>query len=254
MSSPLFHVLPSGARETASAEATAVSASPAAAATAGSNVASQRARSNWVPIRSLTSRHRSRIQVHLQALDATDRYLRFGYPATDAQIARYADSLDFDRDEMFGIFNRRLELVAMAHLAYDAGPKLTARGAMAEFGVSVAPQARNRGYGARLFDHAVLHARNRGYETLFIQALSENIAMLKIASRAGAVVERAGSETEAWLNLPPDTIGSHFGAAVDEQAAEWDYRFKEHAERVHQVLDGLAEVKERLARAPHVAE
>ena len=220
----------------------------------GVTAAMQRARANWVPIRSLTSRHRSRIQLHLLALDLADRYLRFGYPATDSQISRYADSLDFDRDEVFGIFNRRLELVAVAHLAYDAGLKLTARGAMAEFGVSVALQARSRGYGARLFDHAVLHARNRGYETLFIHALSENLPMLKIASRAGAVVERAGSETEAWLNLPPDTIGSHFGAAVDEQAAEWDYRFKEHAERVHQVLDGLAEVQERMARAPHVAE
>src|ERR1044071_9803676 len=53
----------------------------------------------WVPIRSLTSRHRSRILTHLLALDPRDRYLRFGHSASDAQIARYADSLDFDRDE-----------------------------------------------------------------------------------------------------------------------------------------------------------
>ena len=42
------------------------------------------------------------------ALDASDRYLRFGFPATDAQIAKYVDMLDFDHDEVFGIFNRRL--------------------------------------------------------------------------------------------------------------------------------------------------
>lgn len=185
----------------------------------------------WVPIRSLTSRHRSRILSHLLALDEHDRYLRFGSRTTDAQIARYTDALDFERDEMFGIFNRRLELVAMAHLAYETSLTLAAHGTMAEFGVSVAPKARGRGYGARLFDHAVLHARNRGFGTLFIHALSENAAMLRIARRIGATVERSGGESAAWLALPPDTLASQVGAAVDQQVAEWDYRMKLHAQR-----------------------
>ena len=47
-----------------------------------------------------------------------DRYLRFGYIASDGHIGRYVDQLDFDHDEVFGVFNRRLDLVAMAHLAY----------------------------------------------------------------------------------------------------------------------------------------
>ena len=205
-------------------------------------------RLTWVPIRSLTSRHRARIQTHLLGLDTADRYLRFGYHASDAQIARYADSLDFERDELFGIFNRRLELIAVAHLAYDSAPRLNARPAMAEFGVSVTASARGRGYGARLFDHAVLHARNRGFDTLFIHALCENAAMLKIVRRAGARVERSGSEAEAWLTLPPDNFASQVGAVVEEQAAEWDYRLKEHAQRVQQVLESVAELKQQFSR------
>lgn len=51
---------------------------------------------SWVPIRSLGPRHHDRIVAHLLSLDEGDRYLRFGYPATDAQIARYVDTLDFD--------------------------------------------------------------------------------------------------------------------------------------------------------------
>ena len=78
--------------------------------------------------------------------------------------------------------------------------------ATAEFGVSVIPQARGRGYGAHLFEHAALHARNRGCERLFIHALSENAAMLKIARNAGATVERDGSAGEAWLRLPGDSL------------------------------------------------
>ena len=73
---------------------------------------------SWVPVRSLSSRHRARVADHLQLLASEDRYLRFGYPATDAQIGLYVDSLDFERDEVFGIFNRRLQLIAMAHLAH----------------------------------------------------------------------------------------------------------------------------------------
>ena len=206
-------------------------------------------RLTWVPIRSLTSRHRSRIQAHLIALDAHDRYLRFGYHASDAQVAHYADSLDFERDEVFGIFNRRLELVALAHLAYESSLRVHSRGAMAEFGVSVLAASRGRGYGERLFDHAILHARNRGFETLFIHALSENVAMLKIARHAGATVERAGSESEAWLRLPPDSLASHLGAAIDETAAEWDYRLKAQVQRVQNAFEGVAEeVHERIAK------
>jgi GNAT superfamily N-acetyltransferase len=203
----------------------------------------------WVPIRSLGPRQRSRIAAHLLELNETDRYLRFGYPATDAQLNKYVDLLDFDRDEIFGIFNRRLELIAMAHLAYAVSTLATPtkdKPAMAEFGVSVLSKARGRGYGARLFDHATLHARNRNVETLFIHALSENVAMLRIARQAGALVERDGSESEAWLKLPPDTIASQLEAAVEEQAAELDYQFKVQAHRVHEMFDVIADLKSQL--------
>lgn len=197
----------------------------------------------WVPIRSLGPRQRSRIVVHLLALNGNDRYLRFGYPATDAQLSKYVDMLDFERDEIFGIFNRRLQLIAMAHLAYSATEPAKNKPAMAEFGVSVLSAARGRGYGARLFAHATLHARNRNVETLFIHALSENAAMLRIARQAGALVERDGSESEAWLKLPPETLATKIEAAVEQQAAELDYQFKVQAHRVHGLFDVMGAFK-----------
>jgi GNAT superfamily N-acetyltransferase len=208
----------------------------------------------WVPIRSLGPRHRERITLHLLSLDESDRYLRFGYPATDAQITKYVDLLDFEQDEVFGIFNRRLELIAMAHLAH-AVPAMTGQTSlMSEFGVSVLHQARARGFGRRLFEHAMLHARNRGVETLFIHALSENTAMLKIARNAGASVVREGSESDAFLKLPPDTLSSHVGEIIGHQAAELDYRLKLHARQVTGLLDVLGEVKTSLNKAVNVAE
>lgn len=169
---------------------------------------------------------------HLLGLTEPDRYLRFGYAASDEQVGRYVDSIDFERDEVFGIHKRSLELIGLAHLAALPG------GREAEFGVSVSPAARGRGYGARLFDHAILHARNRGLDTLVIHALSENAAMLHIAAAAGAKVERSGGDAQARLRLPPDTIGSHLEALLEDGAAELDYRLKREARRIGTRIGG----------------
>ena len=209
-------------------------------------------RLSWVPVRSMAERHRGRILNHLVALSESDRYLRFGYPATDAQIERYVASLDFNRDELFGVFNRRLELIALAHLAYvpDVAPSTSS---MAEFGVSVSSHARGRGYGARLFDRAVLQASNRGCDRLFIHALSENLAMLKIARRAGAVVERDGSESAAWLKLPQETMGSQVGQLMEQHAAELNYQLKRQAHRVGHLFGVVGEVKAHVSREGPIA-
>ena len=61
----------------------------------------------------------------------------------------------------------------------------------------------------------MLHARNRGVETMFIHALSENTAMLKIARNAGATSSAKAPESEAWLKLPPDSLASHLDELLE---------------------------------------
>lgn len=207
-----------------------------------------RQRVSWVPIRSLSPRHKPRIARHLRALPTSDRYLRFGYPATDEQIDRYVAGLNFTRDEIFGVFNRRLELVAMAHLAYSVDPQWAT---CAEFGVSVSSHQRGKGLGARLFGHAVMHARNQGVSLLFIHALSENVAMLKIARQAGAVVQRDGSESEAYLSLPQATLDSQLSGLVQEQMAEVDYQLKMQANQFRQWLATVQEIRQGVREARH---
>jgi RimJ/RimL family protein N-acetyltransferase len=199
-----------------------------------------------VPIRSIGPGQIDRIEAHLLELDAHDRYLRFGYAANDEQIRRYVAQLNFERDELFGIFNRRLELIAMAHLAFSLDPKYTS---CAEFGVSVSKAARGRGYGGRLFERAVMHARNEGVQMLFIHALSENTAMLKIARRAGAVIERDGSESEAHLRLPPADFDSRVTEMVNEQVAITDYHLKAQAKQFWGFLSVLQDIRRGVREA-----
>jgi GNAT superfamily N-acetyltransferase len=205
-----------------------------------------------VPIRSIGPSHGERIAAHLLSLESRDRYLRFGYTANDEQVQRYVDALNFERDEIFGIYNRRLELIAMAHLAFSADAKLSS---CAEFGVSVLSTARGRGYGSRLFDRAVIHARNEGVGMMFIHALTENTAMLKIARKAGATIERDGSESEAYLKLPPADLDSRMTEMVEEQIAQTDYRLKVQAKQfwsflgvVQDVRRGVREAREKSAQ------
>lgn len=193
-----------------------------------------------VPIRSIGPRERDRIAQHLLSLKPHDRYLRFGYAASDEQVQRYVDGLDFDRDELFGIYNRRLDLIAMAHLAFAPADQ---HKDCAEFGVSVAEHARGRGYGARLFERAVVVARNEGIGMLFIHALSENAAMLKIARNAGATVVRSGSESEAHLQLPDATFDSRISEIALEHYAEVDFQLKTRAKQFWAVLATLQEIR-----------
>ena len=193
-----------------------------------------------VPIRSIGPSHGERITAHLLSLSPQDRYLRFGYAANDEQIRRYVSGLNFERDEIFGIYNRKLELIAMAHLAFSVDPGLKS---CAEFGVSVQARSRGRRYGARLFDRAVMHARNNGVGMMFIHALSENTAMLNIARKAGAKIERDGSETEAYLKLPPADLDSRMTEMLEEQIAQTDYRLKVQAKQFWDLLAMVQEVR-----------
>lgn len=198
-----------------------------------------------VPIRSLSRSHARIIARHLLSLPAQDRYLRFGYAASDEQVRRYVGQLNFERDELLGIFNRRLELIAMAHLAFSTDSRCLS---CAEFGVSVARGARGRGYGTRLFERAVVHARNEGVQMLFIHALSENTAMLRIARKAGATIERDGSESEAHLRLPPADFDSRVSEMVDRQVALTDHHLKAQARLFWRLLSGLQSLPQGVLR------
>ena len=203
-----------------------------------------------IPIATLGVEHVPQILQHLLALSEHDRYLRFGYTATDEHIQRYVAGLKFERDEIYGIFNIELQIIAMAHLALmkDAGRVFSS-----EFGVSVSAHARGRGYGARLFERAVIHARNEKVYQMYIHALSENAPMIRIARKGGAKIERDGSETEAFLSLPKRNLDSRVTEFVADQYAKTNYSIKEDAKRFWNFLAKVQEIRAGVRDARHQA-
>jgi GNAT superfamily N-acetyltransferase len=201
-----------------------------------------------IPIAPLDTEHVPQILAHLLALNVHDRYLRFGYTATDEQIQRYVSCLNFERDEIYGIFNTELQIIAMAHLALM---KEVGREFNSEFGVSVASHARGRGYGARLFERAVIHARNEKVYQMYIHALSENAPMIRIARKGGAKIERDGSETEAFLSLPKRDFDSRITELVADQYAKTNYSIKEDAKRFWNFLAKVQEIRQGVRDTRH---
>ena len=85
-------------------------------------------------------------------------------------------------------------------------------------------------------------ARNEGVGMLFIHALSENAAMLKIARKAGATVVRSGSESEAHLELPRATFDSRMSEIALEHFAQVDFQLKTRAKQFWAFLAELQEI------------
>ncbi len=183
-----------------------------------------------VPIRSIGVEHKPELFAHFLALGEEDRYLRFGSVASDAQICAYVNRIDFERDEVFGVFNRKLELVAVAHIAVSCAPE---KSCQAEFGVSVLPAGRGKGIGTRLFQRAAMFARNRGIQAMTMQCLTQNTAMMGIARRAGMEVHVAGSETEAYLEVPHQSLLSHLDEWVENATGQLDFVIKLGLHRPH---------------------
>lgn len=151
-------------------------------------------------IHTLDVSHREEIHRHLLALSARDRYLRFGFNATDQQIDIYVEQIDFDYDDVFGIFDEQHNILGTSHLAY--GKEGSPSSHVAEFGVSVGEQARGMGLGGQLFAYSAQRAASRGVDQMFIHTINKNIPMIKIIKRAGAEVFRDQGEIDAYLTLP----------------------------------------------------
>jgi RimJ/RimL family protein N-acetyltransferase len=145
----------------------------------------------------LESSDRRALLVHFLTLGNEDRRLRFGFIARDTSIERYVMDIDFDRDAVFGV-----QSSLSAGRQFDGITHLALGRKDAEIGVSVVERTRGKGIGSALVSRAAVHARNRGIEVLFMQCLSENRAIMRIARSLGMKVVTVGSDSEASLSLP----------------------------------------------------
>ena len=146
-------------------------------------------------VQQLNARSRATLVAHFLALPMRDRALRFGMSLAPTVIGTYVERIDFDHDAVFGMHDDRFALVAAAHLAVEDE--------RAELGLSVLPPHRGRGIGSALFKCAMEHARDRGIPKLFMQCLSGNAPIMRIAQKFGMEIIEGGGNADAHLRLHP---------------------------------------------------
>ena len=185
-----------------------------------------------VPVRELHAGYRAEILNHLLQLNDEDRRLRFGTQTPDEVISHYVEHLDFNKDNVFGVFDDDLRLIGMAHLAYLPETKGQARAA--EFGVSVLPEGRSQGLGTALLQRSAVHSRNTRIETLYVHCLANNKAMMHLAQKAGMRVEYAYGDADAYLKLSPASPATIVEEAANEQWADLDYAMKANLKQSNQ--------------------
>jgi GNAT superfamily N-acetyltransferase len=141
---------------------------------------------------------RPALLAHFLALDGEGRLLRFGSAVADASVERYVAGIDFEQDAVFGVNTECRHFEGIAHLALHHNH--------AELGVSVLPHSRRCGIGTALVSRAAVHARNRHIEVLFMQCLSENCAVMRIATTLGMRIVTEGPDSQASLTLSPANL------------------------------------------------
>jgi GNAT superfamily N-acetyltransferase len=185
-----------------------------------------------IRVKELSERERRRLLMHFLVLGDNDRLLRFGTALPDELITRYVQRINFARDTVLGVYDSKLKLVGVGHLAFEPREALpvvagvTTKAHVAEFGVSVFESARGQGIGSKLFERAAIHCRNADIDTLYMHCLASNQTMIHIAKKAGMEIHRAHGEADAYLKLLPANPASVLQEAVEEQAASLDYTIK----------------------------
>lgn len=160
-----------------------------------------------------------RYRTHLLALDDTSRYTRFGFMIKDESINQLCDKFEANPQEhkIFVIEDDQLNVVAAGHIALEGGET--------ELAFSVLQEYRKQGMGSSLMSRTIEWCQNRNIKGGCMVCLSSNIAIKKLASKHGVLINDGG-ETLANITIPDPTPVSIMHEVVDSSMARVDHYTK----------------------------
>jgi GNAT superfamily N-acetyltransferase len=170
-------------------------------------------------VKELSESDRPAMVTHFLALVGEDRRLRFGITRSDESVEKYVQTINLEKDAVFGVVDDLLRLIGVAHLARTDG--------YCEFGVSVLADSRNLGIGNALLQRSEIHSRNWGVTRLVMHCLAENRAILHLARKQNMKIATSAGETDTSLQLEEPSVGSRLKEIAQEQFALVDYALKE---------------------------
>jgi GNAT superfamily N-acetyltransferase len=157
-----------------------------------------------------------RYRLHLLALDAESRYLRFGHHIPDETINTLCNTFEenFQRHRVFVIEDDNLDVVGAGHIGLE--------GRSVELAFSVLKSHQGKGMGYSLMSRVVEWCQNRGIKAGCMVCLKHNAAIKKLAARHGILVSEGG-ETLADIQIPDANAVSLIHEAVGNNIARLDH-------------------------------
>jgi len=157
-----------------------------------------------------------RYRKHLLALDEESRYTRFGFHAKDEVIEQLCTTFETNPKEhkIFVIENNNLDVVAAGHISLAGGET--------ELAFSVLTPYRKQGMGDALMSRTIEWCQNRNIKGGCMVCLSTNMAIKKLASKHGILINDGG-ETLADIKIPDATAVSVMHEVVESNMAKFDH-------------------------------
>jgi GNAT superfamily N-acetyltransferase len=161
-------------------------------------------------VRKLWFTETEKFQDHMLRLDVESRRMRFGMAVDDDFIRKYAGQVNRFQSVVYGFFMER-DMCAAAELRM-IGDSWHGE---AEAAFSVEPDYQNSGVGTELLGRIILAARNRGVDRLFMNCLTENRRMQRVAKKYEAELYFDHGEVIGQLKPAFPTPASLWSEAMD---------------------------------------
>ena len=164
----------------------------------------------------------SKYRKHLKALDASSKYLRFGYHIQDDMIDQLCAQFEVEPEKniLFAIENDDLDFIAIGHIS--AQEEL-------ELAFSVLKGYQGQGMGSLLMKRVIqwcrIHNRLKGC----MVCLSTNAAIKHLCLKHGIHIHSEQGETMADIELDSPNITTYINEATDSNLAVADYLGKRFA-------------------------
>ena len=170
----------------------------------------------YATVRRVLPHEYPKYRAHLKALDAESRTLRFASPITDYVIDKYCDKFEVEPSKhvLFVIENRKLEFIAIGHIALDGGMELA---------FSVLKQHQGRGFGNLLMKRCIQYCRTHGILNGCMVCLSTNAAIRHLCKKYEISVENDHGESLAEIKLSPASLDTYVSETIDNNMSALDY-------------------------------
>ncbi len=137
---------------------------------------------------------------HLKRLSPEERLLRFDFVISDEQIHHYVQNINV-QDIVIGLFSSN-QVIGAAHLSVSKHESFEA--GKIELGISVETEYQGLGLGTDLMYAAMTIGEHEGFKKLEILCQSQNLPMIRIANKFGAVIKNDHGHTYAYIDLIKD--------------------------------------------------